>query len=260
MPAHDWTRVESGIFHAFHLAWIGELQQALNAGLLPADHYALAEQITGGMGPDVLTLAIPHDEPTQLLNGTNGTNGTNGAHHPTSTGGIATAMSPPKVRITAEASRDPYLAKQRTLVLRHTSNHRIVAIIEIVSPGNKADKNSIRAFREKILTALRLGVHVLILDLFPPSTRDPNGLHGLIWDEFTLDPYTQPTESPLTLVAYRATPAPTAYIEPFAVGDNLNDMPLFLNPYEYIPIPLERTYQDAFAGVPAFYRNRLEAA
>ncbi len=29
MPVHDWTRVEAGIFHAFHLAWTGGLQNAL---------------------------------------------------------------------------------------------------------------------------------------------------------------------------------------------------------------------------------------
>ncbi len=33
MPVHDWTRVDDGIFHAFHLAWLSELQKALNAGV-----------------------------------------------------------------------------------------------------------------------------------------------------------------------------------------------------------------------------------
>src|SRR2546423_13207152 len=59
MPIHDWTRVEAGIFHDFHLAWIGELRRVLNAGLLPPDYYALAEQIAGELGPDVLTLQTP---------------------------------------------------------------------------------------------------------------------------------------------------------------------------------------------------------
>ena len=56
MPVHDWTRVEDGIFHAFHLAWLSELQKAMNAGLLPSGYYALAEQVAGSVGPDVLTL------------------------------------------------------------------------------------------------------------------------------------------------------------------------------------------------------------
>jgi hypothetical protein len=43
MPVHDWTRAEAGIFHAFHVAWIPELQKVLNSGLLPEGFYALAE-------------------------------------------------------------------------------------------------------------------------------------------------------------------------------------------------------------------------
>lgn len=35
MAVHDWTRVEAGIFHAFHNAWIVQLQVRLNMGLLP---------------------------------------------------------------------------------------------------------------------------------------------------------------------------------------------------------------------------------
>jgi hypothetical protein len=44
MPIHDWTRVEAGIFHDFHHGWIEEIKRTLNAGLLPDDYYALAEQ------------------------------------------------------------------------------------------------------------------------------------------------------------------------------------------------------------------------
>ena len=56
MPVHDWTNVEAGIFHHFHHSWIEEIQRVLNAGLLPPDCYALAEQHAAGFGPDVLTL------------------------------------------------------------------------------------------------------------------------------------------------------------------------------------------------------------
>lgn len=46
MPIHDWTRVKAGIFHHFRQAWIGMIARALNQGLLPPGHYALAEQST----------------------------------------------------------------------------------------------------------------------------------------------------------------------------------------------------------------------
>ncbi len=59
MPIHDWTRVDAGIFHDFHHSWIEEIKRALNRGLLPGVYYALAEQITGNLGPGVLTLHYP---------------------------------------------------------------------------------------------------------------------------------------------------------------------------------------------------------
>ena len=35
MPMHDWTKVEAGIFHAFHHRWISAISDALNQGSLP---------------------------------------------------------------------------------------------------------------------------------------------------------------------------------------------------------------------------------
>src|SRR5580693_308429 len=83
MPVHDWTRVDAGIFHHFHLEWIAELSRALNRGLLPPDHYALAEQITSLWEPDVLTLRGP-------------TRGMPPEKNPPA--GVALAAAPPPVR------------------------------------------------------------------------------------------------------------------------------------------------------------------
>ncbi len=59
MAIHDWTRVTAVTFHHFHQTWRVELSRALNSGRLPAGFYALAEQIAGGLGPDVLALEGP---------------------------------------------------------------------------------------------------------------------------------------------------------------------------------------------------------
>jgi len=56
MPVHAWTRVTAGTFHDFHTAWITELRNALNGGVLPEGYYALGEQRAGDVSPDVLTL------------------------------------------------------------------------------------------------------------------------------------------------------------------------------------------------------------
>jgi len=55
MPMHDWTRVDAGIYHAFHHEWISEIHRAVMKRL-PEDYYSLPEQQAAGFGPDVLTL------------------------------------------------------------------------------------------------------------------------------------------------------------------------------------------------------------
>jgi Protein of unknown function (DUF4058) len=244
VPIHDWTRVDAGIFHDFHLTWIGELKRALNSGLLPPAYYALAEQIAGGLRPDVLTLQTP---------------GPPGDGAPDEDqGSVSAATTPPKVRLTVRAAIDEYTGKRRSLVIRHVSRHRIVALIEILSPGNKASRDAMRALLRKAPAAVTQGIHLLIVDLFPPGPHNPQGIHGAIWQDLVESDYEQPRDKPLTLVAYSAGPIPVAYVEPVAVGDTLPDMPLFLTPDEYINTPLEATYQAAYAGVPRFYRNLLE--
>src|SRR5438045_148406 len=56
MAVHDWSRVSAGTFHDFHNAWITELRNALNGGLLPHGFYAQGEQHAGQVLTDVLTL------------------------------------------------------------------------------------------------------------------------------------------------------------------------------------------------------------
>jgi hypothetical protein len=145
------------------------------------------------------------------------------------------------------------------VVIRHVSGHRIVALIEILSPGNKSSRHPFRTFLDKAVAALTHGVHLLVVDLFPPGPRDPQGIHGALWEQLTDGEHQQPADKPLTLAAYSAGPIPVAYVEPVAVGDTLPDMPLFLTAEEYISVPLEVTYQTAYARVPRFYRNILDA-
>jgi len=250
MPIHDWTRVTAGTWHDFHLAWIAELRNVLNGGLLPESYYAQAEQIAGPLGPDVLTLQEPI--PTTDANGS--------LSHASDEGGLAVAVAPPRPRLTAEVELDHYVLKRRTLVIRHTSGDRIVAMIEIVSPGNKSGTHAFDSFVEKAVEAIVRGYHLLIIDLFPPSPRDPNGIHGAIWTEFGDNTFRLPADEPLTLVAYSTGERKRAYIEPTAVGRELIEMPLFLTPERYINVPLEATYLAAYRGVPKRWRDVLEAS
>jgi hypothetical protein len=47
------------------------------------------------------------------------------------------------------------------------------------------------------------------------------------------------------------------FVEATAVGAALRDMPLFLLPDEYVPLPLEATYQSAWEAVPSYWRDVL---
>jgi len=241
MPIHDWTKVDAGIFHHFHGAWINELANVLNGGLLPADYYALAEQITKPYGPDVLTLQAP-----------NGSTNHVDATRPSTA--VAILDSPPKVRVVQESDEDLYVKKANRVVIRHVSDDHVIAIIEILSPGNKSSRHAVDAFLDKVWSAIDQGIHLLLVDLFPPTRRDPQGIHGLIWGDSAATP---PDDQPLTLASYHAVAPRRAHVEPTAIGLALVDMPLFLDDSVYVPIPLETTYLAAWRGVPQRWKNVL---
>jgi hypothetical protein len=232
MPIHDWTRVKAGIFHDFHHSWITEIHRALNANVLPPDCYALAERMSGRISPDVFPDILAYQNEGAEVN---------------SLGSF-----------TPQMEMDFYVSKQATVVIRHSSNDKIVALVEIVSPGNKASRFALRTFVEKVANALYLGYHLLILDLQPPGPYDSQGIHGCIWEEIADDSYWAPADKPLTLAAYTIDTTTTAYVEPVAVGDTQPEMPLFLKTEGYVSVPLETTYQKAWQAVPLRWQRVLE--
>jgi hypothetical protein len=241
MPLHDWTRVDAATFHAFHTAWITHLSEAMNDGVLPRDYYALPEQWAGQSIADVLTLQAPLEPPPSTGD----------------EGGVAVAECPPQVshRLTSAAALQ---GSPRTLAIRHTSGHRIVAFVEITSPANKDRASHVADFAGKIETALWKGVHAMLIDILPPGPHGPHGMHATVWDRFAGEPYALPPSTSLSLASYVAGPRPEAYVEHLAVGGSLKPMPLFLSADRYVNVPLETTYMSAYRGLPAFHRNLLE--
>ena len=238
MPIHEWTRVEAGIFHHFHQCWVVAIGNALNAGLLPPGYMALAEQVTGRPIPDVVTLQAR--DPKGLTEG-----------------GIAVATAPPSARMIAKIERVNYAKRADHVVIRH-GRGKVVAIIEIVSPGNKDSRVALRSFVEKAADILNQGVNMLVVDLFPPTPRDPLGIHKAIWDELGDQPFEAPPGKPLIVASYQGGDIPTAYVEPVGLGDTLPSLPIFLSETRYIPAPLEETYQHAWAGFPAMLKELIE--
>jgi hypothetical protein len=223
MPVHDWTKVDAWAFHDLHIAWVAALMEVLNEGLLPPGYHVLAEQAAGSTECDLLPVARP------------------------------------QARFTATLDVDPYAQRRRTLVIRHTSGDRVVALIEIISPGNKAAQYPFRSLLEKAIAALEQGIHLLLIDLFPPTPRDPRGLHSALWEELGGEPFQAPEGEPLIVASYFASRPPVAYLWPGAVGRPLPDAGLFLAPDALVNVPLEATYARAWRGVPFPVRRALDA-
>lgn len=236
---HDWTRVGANRYHNFHHVWTTTILNALNAGVLPPPFIALAEQTTGGPRPDVVTLEAPRRTDAD----------------PFAPGPV---MAPPKTRVVTRTKKYNYSLKTNRVSIQHPDG-RVVAVIELVSPGNKDSRHAIRNFARKAARLLRAGIHLLIADPFPPGPRDPAGIHKVIWDEIESEPFALPPDKPLTLVSYEAGETITAYIEHYAVGDPLPDMPIYLADEYYVMCPLEQTYLEAWAVFPAVLKGPLEA-
>jgi len=127
--------------------------------VLPAEYYALPEQVAGEFGPDVLTLKfqIPETDVAE----------------PRAAAAANVALAPPRVDFTAATEMEHYTLETKSVVVRHSSGDRVVALVEVVSPDNKASRDSLRRFVDKVAAALYRGYHLLVADLHPPGRRDP---------------------------------------------------------------------------------------
>jgi hypothetical protein len=180
------------------------------------------------------------------------------ASQPATGNGGGLLVAPPPVALTAETELEFYRRKQNSVIVRTVEDDQIVAVVEVVSPGNKASHHAIEAFSKKAAELFDHDIHLLVLDLHRHEPRDPQGMHGVIWSEISDQPYEHPANRPLTLAAYECNLSIRAYVEPAAIGDQLPQMPLFLQPGAHVLVPLEATYGAAFAAVPERWRRVLQ--
>ena len=187
MPIHDWTQVYEGLFHDFHQSWSIHIKNALNAGLLPQDMSAMVERSKSIKVTKVL--AIPS--------------------------GGTLLLEPPVAQIVRKSTKETYADSANRIVIKHKIG-RTVAVIEIVSPGNKSSKQAFQEFLEKSVAFIREGIHLLVIDVFPPTKRDPFGVHRAIWENFEDedDEFVFPVGKNLILASYHASRLKEAYVEP----------------------------------------------
>jgi hypothetical protein len=177
--------VPAGLFHDFHQSWCIRIKDALNRGGLPKGVAALVEQRVGPRESDVL--AIERQAKPR------------GAEQ--DAGGSVATMEPPVTRSVRRTTKGIYSDRASRIVVRHHLG-RIIAVIESVSSGNKDTRAALRDFVEKTSEFLKEGIHVLVVDLFPPTPRDRQGLHKVVWDEFVEEDFAFPAGKDRILASY----------------------------------------------------------
>lgn len=154
----------------------------------------------------------------------------------------------------ARTDANTFVGKAKTVTIRHAGDHSLIAMVEVVSPGNKNSRRRFDSFVHTAEEALAAGIHLLIADLFPPTPRDPESIHRAIWQDRD-DEFVFSSEKQFTCVSYVSDPIAEAFVEPIGLGDKLPEMPLFLTTEVYVPLPLETTYESAWHEVPAYWRD-----
>jgi hypothetical protein len=125
---------------------------------------------------------------------------------------------------------------------------RLVAVVEVVSPGNKDRPESRLAFASETAASLQRGIGVLIIDFV---TERHFNLHHELLPLLNVDSrYAMPDDPYLYAVSYRPIQrGDSSLIDtwpvPLSVGSALPLMGLWLRRFKAIPIDLEAIYEDA---------------
>ena len=258
VPIHDWTRVRPGCYHDFHQSWATYLKRDLKR-LLPPDYYAENDSVVVFDPPEEDGPAWREIDVLGLRRQPEG--GANGSpsepvREPIPAGGVALAEAPSLVTF---PDRPPVRRRRRRIRIRHGSGDRVVALVEFASPGNRNAVRKVELFASKVTRSLRAGVHVLLIDPFPPTGPAPAGLHGAVAERFGAEANPDPAR-PLSFVGYKACPDARASVQTRAVGEDPPRVPLFLDPGWFVFVDLAPSYAAATADLAEPTLEALAAA
>jgi hypothetical protein len=228
MTLHHWPNPKVP-WRSFHNHWIVRLVEYLNQDVLPAGFQARPTEFIVGIEPDLLLLQMA-DQP-EPFTGT----------APFLAEATATAVLPAPADLPIVGIYSAY------------DTSRLVAIIEIVSPGNKDRAEAVQAFVEKVLFLLQDGVHVMVIDVISlpgESMRQP------ILERLGLEHSVQDVPG-LWCASYCALPEddPQPHLtvrewaEAVAVARPLPQLPLFLRlDQQWVMVDLQTTYAATLAA------------
>lgn len=162
-------------------------------------------------------------------------------------GGVATtAWAPPRATLSIPADL-PAQDEYEVRVYDSERGRRLVAAIEIVSPGNKDRPEHRRTFVAKCAALLQEQVSVVIIDLV--TTRQFNLYHDLLELTGQTDPAFGVEPPSIYAVACRSTRQNRhwvldAWFHPLVLETPLPTLPLWLADDFAIPLELESSYEE----------------
>lgn len=215
-------------WESFHVNWAGAIADSLNESLLPEGYFA---EEHAQLGP-----WVEIDVATFTDSESPGRRASRAATLP------PRMWAPPAPAMIVPAAFPDALEVQ---VFEEEGGTRLVAAIELVSPGNKDRPRHRQAFAVKYASYLCRGVSLIIIDIV---TSPRENLHNEIMQVLGHGPASAlPPETALYGVAYRPVVRDQhEQIEvspsPLEIGQPLPVLPLALNAERCLPIDLEATY------------------
>jgi len=239
MPLRDHFRSpldDIASWEELHGQWPAMIVLDLSRKLPP--RYVAAPRVHLGAAMEIDVSAYDKDEPTVLAAATAAGEGA---------GGVAIATwAPPRPTfdvITDLPDQDEYEVR----VYDTKRRRRLVAAVEIVSPGNKDRPENRRAFVTKCAALLQQRVSVVIVDLV--TTRQFNLYGDLLEMIGHADPALAPKPPLLYSAACRWTRKDNAWhfetwTHRLALGQPLPTLPLWLADDLAVPLELETSYEE----------------
>jgi hypothetical protein len=213
-------------------AWPGVIAFRLNA-VLPAQ-YVAGPLVHLGTAIEIDVGAFDQADPPASAGGA---------------GGVAVAWAPARPTLLLDTGTlDP--PEYEVRVYDDWQGRRLVAAVELVSPGNKDRPESRESFVAKCHALLLQGVCLTVVD---PVTNVSANLYAELAERLGADPPAV-AGSPIYAVTCRRVRSGRRWrVEEWehelAVGASLPTLPLWLTPDEYVPLELEATYEDTCRGL-----------
>jgi hypothetical protein len=235
MPLRDFFHepdLRKASWEEIHGAWPGVIAFRLNK-MLPAE-YRSGVKVHVGAAIEVDIGAYELDDPVS--------NGSNGS-------GTAVAWAPAKPTLLLDTDV-PQPPEYEVRIYDERQGRRLVAAVEIVSPGNKDREGSRDAFVSKCHALLQQDVCVVIVD---PVTV-PNGNLFADLAERLRAPRPKTADCSIYAVSCRRFNMRKrwrfeTWPHELAVGEPLPTLPLWLTDRLHVPLELEATYEETLHGL-----------